>query len=128
MSQEILRFLKQSGGVSLETVREIAETGVDRISIGEADSPSNVARHWDGCDMSNGKVLTLDNVASTQDAALEHQLQAGDVCRSFNQTAGRGRRGAAWVASGGVAVTVVLEHAAPHLPIAIAATLASHLK
>ena len=41
-----------------------------------------------------GKVLLLDEVSSTQDAAIEHELQSGDVCVSFKQTSGRGRRGA----------------------------------
>lgn len=75
--------------------------------------------------MRRGNVLTLEEVTSTQDAAIEHDLQVGDVCRSFNQTAGRGRRGNEWVSSGGVAVTVVVERVTPHLPVAIAATLAS---
>ena len=77
--------------------------------------------------MRESQVLTLDTVTSTQDAAIEHDLQVGDVCRSFNQTAGRGRRGNTWNSSGGVAVTVVVEEATLHLPVAVAATLASVL-
>ena len=77
--------------------------------------------------MLKGKVLTLDEVTSTQDAAIEHHLQVGDVCRSFNQTAGRGRRGNEWDSSGGVAVTVVVQRATPYLPLAVAATLATAL-
>jgi BirA family biotin operon repressor/biotin-[acetyl-CoA-carboxylase] ligase len=77
--------------------------------------------------LSNGKVVTLDHVESTQDEALKLDLQIGDVCRSFNQTTGRGRRGNEWNASGGVAVTVVVETATQHLPIAIAVTLATSL-
>jgi BirA family biotin operon repressor/biotin-[acetyl-CoA-carboxylase] ligase len=77
--------------------------------------------------MREGRVLTLDKVLSTQDAAIDHRLQAGDVCRCFNQTAGRGRRGNTWNSSGGVAVTVVLKEITPHLPIAIAGTLAAGL-
>jgi BirA family biotin operon repressor/biotin-[acetyl-CoA-carboxylase] ligase len=77
--------------------------------------------------LSNGQVVTLDHVESTQDEALKLDLQIGDVCRSFNQTTGRGRRGNEWNASGGVAVTVVVETATQHLPIAIAVTLATSL-
>jgi BirA family biotin operon repressor/biotin-[acetyl-CoA-carboxylase] ligase len=77
--------------------------------------------------MHNGQILVLDEVTSTQDAAIEHDLQVGDACVSFNQTAGRGRRGNAWDSSGGVAVTVVVEKATQHLPIAVAATLAAAL-
>lgn len=77
--------------------------------------------------MSRGKIVTLDSVASTQDEAMKLDLQVGDICRSFHQTAGRGRRGNKWIGSGGVAVTVVLDKAQQHLPIAIAATLASSL-
>ena len=77
--------------------------------------------------MSDHRVLFLDEVTSTQDAAIEHDLQVGEACVSFNQTSGRGRRGNEWNSSGGVAVTVVLEKATPHLPIAIAATLAANL-
>ncbi|MBC8310651.1 MAG: biotin--[acetyl-CoA-carboxylase] ligase [Phycisphaerales bacterium] len=77
--------------------------------------------------MDNHRVLFLDEVTSTQDAAIEHDLQIGEACVSFNQTSGRGRRGNEWNSSGGVAVTVVLEKASPLLPIALAATLASRL-
>ncbi len=77
--------------------------------------------------MHKGQVLVLDEVASTQDAAIEHDLQVGDACVSFNQTAGRGRRGNKWKSNGGVAITVVLGKATPHLPIAVAATLAAQL-
>lgn len=77
--------------------------------------------------MAEGRVLTLEEVTSTQDAAVEHNLQAGDVCVSFNQTAGRGRRGQLWHSSGGVAVTVVHDQVTPYLPIAVAATLAAQL-
>ncbi len=74
-----------------------------------------------------GKVLLLDEVSSTQDAAIEHELQSGDVCVSFNQTSGRGRRGNFWDGTGGVAVTVVLDSIQPHIPIAVAVTLAGQL-
>jgi len=77
--------------------------------------------------MREGRVIMIEDVASTQDAAIAHNLQVGDACVSFNQTDGRGRRGNRWDSSGGVAVTVVLNHATPHLPIALAATLASQL-
>ena len=77
--------------------------------------------------MSEGKILVLDEVASTQDAAIEHDLHVGDACVSFNQPSGRGRRGNEWKSDGGVAVTVVLEKATQHLPIAVAATLAAQL-
>ncbi len=77
--------------------------------------------------MNNGKVITLDSVESTQDAALRLDLKAGDVCLSYIQTTGRGRHGNEWNSSGGVAVTVVLDKATSHLPIAIAATLAARL-
>ena len=77
--------------------------------------------------MRESRVLFLDEVTSTQDAAIEHDLQIGDACVSFNQTDGRGRRGNEWKSDGGVAVTVVLEKATPYLPIAVAATLAAQL-
>ncbi len=77
--------------------------------------------------MHEPQILFLEHVSSTQDAAIEHDLQVGDVCCSFNQLAGRGRRGNEWISSGGVAVTVVLEQATAHLPIAVAATLAAGL-
>jgi BirA family biotin operon repressor/biotin-[acetyl-CoA-carboxylase] ligase len=77
--------------------------------------------------MDNHRLLFLDEVTSTQDAAIEHDLQIGEACVSFNQTSGRGRRGNEWNSSGGVAVTVVLEKASQHLPIALAATLAANL-
>jgi BirA family biotin operon repressor/biotin-[acetyl-CoA-carboxylase] ligase len=77
--------------------------------------------------MGDLRILFLDEVSSTQDAAIEHDLQVGDACVSFHQTAGRGRRGNEWNSEGGVAVTVVLEHATPHLPIAVATTLAAQL-
>ena len=86
-----------------------------------------MARYRIGCTLSNGQVVTLDHVESTQDEALKLDLQIGDVCRSFNQTTGRGRRGNEWNASGGVAVTVVVKTATQHLPIAIAVTLATSL-
>ena len=77
--------------------------------------------------MTDSRVLFLDEVASTQDAAIEHDLQVGDVCVSYNQTTGRGRRGNEWIAVGGVALTVVVEEVFDHLPVALAATLAAHL-
>ena len=77
--------------------------------------------------MHKGKVLLLDEVSSTQDAAIEHELQSGDVCVSFNQISGRGRRGNFWDGTGGVAVTVVLDSIQPHIPIAVAVTLAGQL-
>ena len=77
--------------------------------------------------MSEQRILVLDEVLSTQDAAIDYDLQVGDACVSWNQRDGRGRRGQVWDSSGGVAVTVVLGHQTPHLPIAIAATLASQL-
>ena len=77
--------------------------------------------------MGDQRILFLATVSSTQDAAIEHDLQVGDACVSFHQTAGRGRRGKEWNSDGGVAVTVVVEHPTVHLPIAIAATLAAQL-
>jgi len=77
--------------------------------------------------MPDRRTLILDEVQSTQDAAIEHGLEVGDVCISYHQTAGRGRRGKEWNSTGGVAVTFVLESVTPHFPIAIAAVLASQL-
>lgn len=77
--------------------------------------------------MVDSRVLFLDEVTSTQDAAIEHGLQIGDACVSYNQTAGRGRRGNEWKSGGGIALTVVVEEAHAHLPIALAATLAAQL-
>ena len=77
--------------------------------------------------MADLRVLFLEEVASTQDAAIEHDLQIGEACVSYNQTAGRGRRGKDWKCAGGVALTVVVEEVQAHLPIALAATLAAQL-
>ncbi|MBC8201999.1 MAG: biotin--[acetyl-CoA-carboxylase] ligase [Planctomycetes bacterium] len=77
--------------------------------------------------MGNQRILFLEEVLSTQDAAIEYDLQAEDACVSFHQSAGRGRRGNEWNSKGGVAVTVVLQNATPYLPIAVAATLAAQL-
>jgi len=77
--------------------------------------------------MLKGQVVMLEEAVSTQDAAIEHALQVGDVCWTSRQTGGRGRRGKTWSSEGGVAVTVVLNEATPHLPIAVAALLAARL-
>ena len=87
----------------------------------------NESTRWEEAIDIDGRVIVLDEVASTQDAAVEHDLVAGDVCATLTQTAGRGRRGSCWDASGGVAVTVVLESPSPHFSIAVAATLAAQL-
>ena len=87
----------------------------------------NESTRWEEAIDIDGRVLVLDEVASTQNAAVEHDLVAGDVCATLTQTAGRGRRGNQWDASGGVAVTVVLESPLPHFSIAVAATLAAQL-
>ena len=85
-----------------------------------------VAR-WESDIRCEGRVVVLAETTSTQDAAIEHKLQAGDVCAALHQTAGRGRRGNDWNASGGVSVTVVLNEAKAQLPIAVAAVLAEKL-
>ena len=72
-------------------------------------------------------IVQLGRVASTQDSALELNLQPGDACVSFEQVSGRGRRGNTWNGEGGVAVTVVLDKPKESLPIAVAATLAAQL-
>ncbi|MGY8753968.1 MAG: biotin--[acetyl-CoA-carboxylase] ligase [Phycisphaerales bacterium] len=77
--------------------------------------------------MHKGMVLFLDKVTSTQDAAVEHDLQIGEACVSYNQTQGRGRRGNQWNSSGGIALTVVVETITAHMSIALAATLAAQL-
>ncbi len=77
--------------------------------------------------MGDQRILCLEEVLSTQDAAIEYDLQDGEACVSFHQSAGRGRRGNEWNSEGGVAVTVVVENATPYLPIAVAATLAAQL-
>lgn len=87
----------------------------------------NERTHWKEAIDIDGRVVVLDEVESTQDAAIEHDLIAGDVCATLTQTAGRGRRGSVWDASGGVAVTVVLKSPSPHFPIAVAASLAAQL-
>lgn len=74
-----------------------------------------------------GRVVVLEETISTQDAAIEHKLQAGDVCVAVHQTSGRGRCGNSWNASGGVALTVVLDKVSPQRSIAIAAVLAEEL-
>ena len=40
--------LEASGGVSLETVRALAEAGVDGISVGALTHSAPSARHWFG--------------------------------------------------------------------------------
>lgn len=87
----------------------------------------NERTRWEEAIDIDGRVVVLNEVASTQDAAIEHDLIAGDVCATLTQTAGRGRRGSVWDASGGVAVTVVMESPSPHFSIAVAATLAAQL-
>ncbi len=87
----------------------------------------NEKTRWEELIDIDGSVVVLEEVASTQDAAVEHNLAAGDVCAALMQTAGRGRRGSFWDASGGVSVTVVLESPSPHFSIAVAATLAAQL-
>ena len=82
---------------------------------------------WEEAIDISGRVLVIDEVVSTQDAAVEHDLVAGDVCATLMQTGGRGRRGSFWDATGGVAVTVVLESPSSHFSIAVAATLAAQL-
>ena len=87
----------------------------------------NEKTRWEESIDIDGSVVVLEEVASTQDAAVEHNLVAGDVCATLTQTAGRGRRGSFWDTRGGVAVTVVLESPSPHFSIAVAATLAAQL-
>ena len=74
-----------------------------------------------------GRVVILEESESTQDSAIELKLQPGDVCGALVQTAGRGRRGSMWNASGGVAITVVLKEATAELAIAVAAVLADQI-
>ncbi|MEE2819185.1 MAG: biotin--[acetyl-CoA-carboxylase] ligase [Planctomycetota bacterium] len=74
-----------------------------------------------------GRVLVFEEATSTQDAAIAGGLKGGDVCTAIRQTAGRGRRGNAWDATGGVALTVVLDELSPILPIAVGASLAASL-
>ena len=74
-----------------------------------------------------GRVVVLENTASTQDAVIEHKLKSGDVCAALHQSSGKGRRGNNWDSSGGVSVTVVLNEASPQLSIAVAAVLAENL-
>ncbi|MBC8522610.1 biotin--[acetyl-CoA-carboxylase] ligase [PVC group bacterium] len=83
---------------------------------------------WISAIQCSGRVVVLEETTSTQDAAIENNLQVGDVCAALNQTASRGRRGAKWNASGGVSVTVVLKLAGPELSIALAAVLADNLE
>ena len=87
----------------------------------------NEKTEWESAIDIDGRVLVLQEIASTQDAALEHGLEVGDVCATLMQTAGRGRRGKLWDASGGVALTVVLDPPPPHFAISMAATLAAQL-
>ncbi len=75
----------------------------------------------------SGRVLVFEEVTSTQDAAIAGGLKGGDVCTAIRQTAGRGRRGNAWDATGGVALTIVLDELSPMLPIAVGASLAASL-
>ena len=79
---------------------------------------------WESAITCEGRVVVLEETTSTQDAAIDLKLQAGDVCGALVQTSGRGRLGNAWDAIGGVAITVVLEEAPPELSIAVAAVLA----
>ena len=82
---------------------------------------------WEAALEARGRVLVMEEVTSTQDAAIAGGLKAGDVCVALLQTAGRGRRGHAWDALGGVAVTVVLDSITPVLPIAVGASLAASI-
>ena len=82
---------------------------------------------WQSAITGKGTVLVLQSTTSTQDAAIEHNLKAGDICCVLSQTDGRGRRGNKWIATGGVALTVVLKESSPVLPIAVAAVLAAQL-
>ena len=83
---------------------------------------------WESAITCEGRVVVLEETTSTQDAAIDLKLQAGDVCGALVQTSGRGRLGNAWDAIGGVAITVVLEEAPPELSIAVAAVLAEQLE
>ncbi len=74
-----------------------------------------------------GRVLVFEEATSTQDAAIAGGLQVGDVCVAIKQTLGRGRRGNSWDATGGVALTVVLDECSTMLPIAVGASLAASL-
>lgn len=87
----------------------------------------NEKMEWEEAIDISGRVFVFDEVESTQDAAVSHNLSTGDVCAALIQTAGRGRNGSSWDSSGGVAVTVVLDSISPHFSIAVAATLASQL-
>ena len=83
---------------------------------------------WESAITCEGRVVVLEETTSTQDAAIDLKLQAGDVCGALVQTSGRGRLGNAWDAIGGVAITVVLEESPPELSIAVAAVLAEQLE
>ncbi len=87
----------------------------------------NERDRWEQTLEGPGRVLVFEEATSTQDAALAGGLAAGDVCTAVRQTSGRGRRGKSWDATGGVAVTVVLEQSTPMLPIAVGASLAASL-
>ncbi len=82
---------------------------------------------WESAIQCAGRVVICEEIASTQEGAIAHNLKLGDVCAALHQTAGRGRRGNEWDSSGGVSVTVVLEEATPHLSIAVAAVLAEQI-
>ncbi len=91
-----------------------------RASMNERDA-------WEKQLECDGRVLVFEEATSTQDAAIAGGLIGGDVCTAIRQTAGRGRRGNTWDATGGVALTVVLDASTPMLPIAVGAALAASL-
>lgn len=72
-------------------------------------------------------VLVLRETESTQDAAVRMRAEAGTVVTTMRQTAGRGRLGRAWAdtASDGIAVTLVVERAAPERLAILSAVAAS---
>ncbi len=122
--------LEASGGITIDTLAEVASTGIDRVSLGQlttqatgldfgldhteaisARLPEPPLNQWaDALEAELGKgwrVAVVAQTASTQDAA--RQMASGDqnvLVVAGEQTAGRGRLGRAWRDTHGCSVAM----------------------
>jgi nicotinate-nucleotide pyrophosphorylase (carboxylating) len=130
--------LEASGGITLESVRRVAETGVDRISVGAI---THSARALDltllvgdaGPALPLGEPLHRRDVVESTMAWARTAAEAGTAAPGAaflarEQTAGRGRHGRGWTspAGAGLYLTIVLPGslAAPALTLAGAVAVA----
>jgi nicotinate-nucleotide pyrophosphorylase (carboxylating) len=131
-------LLEASGGIDLGTVRAVAETGVDRISVGAI---THSARALDltllvgdaGPALPLGEPLHRRDVVESTMAWARTAAEAGTAAPGAaflarEQTAGRGRHGRGWTspAGAGLYLTIVLPGslAAPALTLAGAVAVA----